>query len=153
MKRILGIIFVLAMTFSVSAIAGDDVSANKEVKTDKVVQTATVKTAPMSRKQMKCKKDCQKPCCKKMAEMKKDCLKVMADKKACCKKMAAMKKDCPKVMADKTDCCEKMAEMKKDCPKAMKCKKDCKKPCCSKKLPAKAPEKTAAPEAAPVPEN
>ena len=132
MKRILGIIFVLAMTFSVSAIAGDDVSANKEVKTDKVVQTATVKTAPMSRKQMKCKKDCQKPCCKKMAEMKKDCLKVMADKKACCKKMAAMKKDCPK---------------------AMKCKKDCKKPCCSKKLPAKAPEKTAAPEAAPVPEN
>ncbi len=144
MKRIIGIIFVLVLMFSVTGFAGDKDTTNKEVKTDKkTAQTVASVAAPMSqqklncKKAMKCKKDGKKACCAKKGAMAKDCPKAMANRKACCKKMTDMKKDCPRAMADKKACCKKMADMKKDCPKSMKCKKDVKKPCCSKKLPAK----------------
>lgn len=158
LKRISGIIFVLAMIFSVSGFAEDQGTAGKEVKADKVVQTVVPKTAPMSQKQLNCKKKCRKACCAKKATMKKDC-PMAANcrencKKACCSKKAAMKKDCPKAVNCKSNCkkarCANKAVMAKDCPKTMKCKKGCRKKCCAGKAPAEVPAKSVASKAVPA---
>ncbi len=114
MKRIIGIISVLALIFSVSGFAANPETAKKEVKPDKTVQTVTPKSAAMPAKGMKCKQNHKKPCCRKMADMMKNCPKEMKGK-----------------MDGQKPCCRKMADTMKNCPKEMK------KPCPAKKAPAK----------------